>query len=397
MLGHPFVRGIGDGTLPEERFRFYVRQDFLFLTDYGRLLALGAARAPRLEWMRRFASLAGSVLETEMDLHRQFAARWGITSEQLEAERTAPATDAYTHFLLRTASLGDFPELVAALLPCMWSYAEIGYAARGGRPARPRGLRRVGHDVRLGGVRAARDLVPGAGRRGRRRRRGTRPAAHARGVPRVHGARDRVLGQRLAQRGSLTSDQRLPASDLRALLRPAIPTAAPRRCWPTTWSPRLLARLPSGARVVDVGCGPGDSVDLFRAADPAVRWVGVDLEASPEVALRTRSDAEFRTFDGLHLPFADGEVDLAFCKQVLEHVERPHELLADVARVLAPGGRLAGSTSQLEPFHSRSTGNWTAYGIAAAVRPRGARAGAVHSRHRRPDAVPARARARPRA
>ena len=128
MLGHPFVRGIGDGTLPEERFRFYVRQDFLFLTDYGRLMALGAARAPRLEWMRRFSALAGSVLETEMDLHRQFAARWGITAEQLETELTAPATDAYTSFLLRTATLGDFSELVAALLPCMWGYAEIGVA-----------------------------------------------------------------------------------------------------------------------------------------------------------------------------------------------------------------------------------------------------------------------------
>jgi thiaminase (transcriptional activator TenA) len=126
QLAHPFVRGIGDGTLPEERFRYYVRQDYLFLIDYGRLLALAAARAPRLEWMRRFASLAQSVLETEMDLHRQFAARWGITSEQLESERTAPATDAYCDFLLRTASLGDFAELVAALLPCMWGYAAIG-------------------------------------------------------------------------------------------------------------------------------------------------------------------------------------------------------------------------------------------------------------------------------
>jgi thiaminase/transcriptional activator TenA len=126
QLAHPFVRGIGDGTLPEDRFRFYVRQDYLFLIDYGRLLALGAARAPRLEWMRRFAALAGSVLETEMDLHRQFAARWGITTEQLESERTAPATDAYCDYLLRTASLGDFAELVAALLPCMWGYAEIG-------------------------------------------------------------------------------------------------------------------------------------------------------------------------------------------------------------------------------------------------------------------------------
>ena len=124
QLAHPFVRGIGDGSLPEDRFRFYVRQDYLFLIDYGRLLALAAARAPRLEWMRRFASLAESVLETEMDLHRQFAARWGVTAEQLESERTAPATDAYCDYLLRTASLGDFSELVAAVLPCMWSYAE---------------------------------------------------------------------------------------------------------------------------------------------------------------------------------------------------------------------------------------------------------------------------------
>jgi thiaminase (transcriptional activator TenA) len=134
--GHPFVRGIGDGTLAEERFRFYVRQDYLYLIDYGRLLALGAARAPRLEWMRRFAALAQSVLETEMDLHRGFAARWGISGAELEAERPAPATTAYCDFLLRTAALGDFAELVAALLPCMWGYAEIGERlAAAGAPA----------------------------------------------------------------------------------------------------------------------------------------------------------------------------------------------------------------------------------------------------------------------
>jgi thiaminase (transcriptional activator TenA) len=123
---HPFVRGIGDGSLPEDRFRFYVRQDYLFLIDYGRLLALAAARAPRLEWMRRLAGLAQAVLEREMDLHRDLAARWGVSAETLESERAAPATAAYCDFLLRTAALGDFAELVAALLPCMWSYAEIG-------------------------------------------------------------------------------------------------------------------------------------------------------------------------------------------------------------------------------------------------------------------------------
>ena len=123
---HPFVTGIGDATLPEAVFRFYVRQDYIFLVDYGRLLALGAARAPRLAVMRRFAVLSQAILESEMDLHREYAAAWGITAGELEAERAAPATAGYVDFLLRTAALGDFAELAAALLPCMWGYAEIG-------------------------------------------------------------------------------------------------------------------------------------------------------------------------------------------------------------------------------------------------------------------------------
>jgi SAM-dependent methyltransferase len=116
-------------------------------------------------------------------------------------------------------------------------------------------------------------------------------------------------------------------------------------------------------RVMDLGCGSGDSVDLFRSVDPQVRWVGVDIGDSLEVAERTRDDAEFVTFDGRHLPFDDGSFELVYCKQVLEHVEHPRELVAEAARVLAPGGHLAGSTSQLEAFHSRSTFNWTPYGF----------------------------------
>jgi thiaminase (transcriptional activator TenA) len=123
-LAHPFVCGLGDGSLDEAAFRWYIRQDYVFLLDYGRLLSLGAARAPRLTWMRRLAQLAYEVLETEMALHRDFAARWGI--RDLEATVRAPATAAYCDFLLRTAALGDFAELAAVVAPCMWGYAEIG-------------------------------------------------------------------------------------------------------------------------------------------------------------------------------------------------------------------------------------------------------------------------------
>ena len=118
------------------------------------------------------------------------------------------------------------------------------------------------------------------------------------------------------------------------------------------------------AAVLDVGCGTGRSIEIFRSLAPAGSWVGVDIEDSAEVRARTRDDAEFHTFDGETLPFEDGRFDVVYCAQVLEHARRPEPLLADIARVLAPGGRLAGSTSQMEPFHSRSVFGYTPYGLA---------------------------------
>ena len=146
--------------------------------------------------------------------------------------------------------------------------------------------------------------------------------------------------------------------DLGELLGHRIPADHSRTVLADDYAARLKAR-----RVMDLGCGAGDSVDLFRTVDPDVSWVGVDIEDSPEVSGRTRADAEFVTFDGRRLPFDGGSFELVYCKQVLEHVEHPRELLAEVARVLGAGRHFAGSTSQLEAFHSRSTLNWTPYGF----------------------------------
>jgi SAM-dependent methyltransferase len=118
-------------------------------------------------------------------------------------------------------------------------------------------------------------------------------------------------------------------------------------------------------RVLDLGCGAGGSVDVFRARDPNVDWVGLDVPGSPEAQTRTRTDVRFETFDGVSMPFGDGAFDLVYCKQVLEHVRRPEPLLAEVHRVLAPGGWFAGSTSQLEPYHSLSLWNYTPVGFLA--------------------------------
>ena len=123
---HPFVRGIGDGTLDSSKFSMWLRQDYLFLIDYGRVFAYAAARAPDLTTMQAFARLLTETLNQEMDLHRSYVSSFGITVGDLENESKAPVTQGYTDFLLRTAATGDYRELLGALLPCMWGYSSLG-------------------------------------------------------------------------------------------------------------------------------------------------------------------------------------------------------------------------------------------------------------------------------
>jgi thiaminase/transcriptional activator TenA len=114
QLEHPFVKGIGDGSLDEGLFKNWVLQDYRYLKEFARIFAWAVA-----------AAALNLTLNTEMDLHRQYAARFGITPEDLEAAPMWPTTRAYTDFLIRTAADGDMADLIAALLPCAWGYVYI--------------------------------------------------------------------------------------------------------------------------------------------------------------------------------------------------------------------------------------------------------------------------------
>lgn len=126
ILNHPFITGIGDGTLDVESFKFYIRQDYLYLIDYSRVLAITSSRSPDLVAMGWFANLLNETLNHEMSLHRNYCAQFGISRDELEETKMAPATLAYTRFLLTLASHHSYPELIAGLLPCQWGYWEIG-------------------------------------------------------------------------------------------------------------------------------------------------------------------------------------------------------------------------------------------------------------------------------
>lgn len=131
-LEHPFVAGIGDGSLATERFKFYMVQDYIFLLAYCRVFALAVSKSPDESTMRRFSNLLGATLHTEMDLHRDYAASFGISAEEMAAAEPAPTCYAYTRHLLYTAEVGALADIAASILPCMWGYYEIGSTLKAG-------------------------------------------------------------------------------------------------------------------------------------------------------------------------------------------------------------------------------------------------------------------------
>jgi thiaminase/transcriptional activator TenA len=134
VFGHPFVLGIGEGSLAVEKFRFYLRQDYLYLIEYCRVFGLAVAKAEDLADMARMATLLNATLGVEMELHRSYCEGFGISREALEQTSIAPITRAYTNHLLAVAWRGSLAEIAASLVPCQWDYWEIGrdLAERGG-------------------------------------------------------------------------------------------------------------------------------------------------------------------------------------------------------------------------------------------------------------------------
>lgn len=123
---HPFVQGIGDGSLDLDRFRYYMRQDYVYLVDYCRVFGLAAAKTHDLDSMGQWAELLNETLNSEMALHRSFCGDFGITQRDLESTRPSPTTLAYTRHLLTVAWSASIEEIAAAILPCQWGYDEIG-------------------------------------------------------------------------------------------------------------------------------------------------------------------------------------------------------------------------------------------------------------------------------
>lgn len=99
---HPFVLGIQNGTLDKDKFRYYIIQDYLYLQDYAKVFALGVAKATTVKRANRFAKFL-SVMNGEMDVHKGYLAKLGITQAEIDSTPRALDNLSYTSYMLRVA------------------------------------------------------------------------------------------------------------------------------------------------------------------------------------------------------------------------------------------------------------------------------------------------------
>ncbi|WP_186577256.1 thiaminase II [Aquibacillus kalidii] len=134
---HPFVKGIGDGNLPLENFKYYVMQDAYYLSHFARVQSLGGALAKDLHTTNRMAIHAQGTYEAELELHRTFSKLLGITEEEQRNFKPSPTAYAYTSHMYRASFGGHLGDLLAAILPCYWLYYEIGERLKMHNPQEP--------------------------------------------------------------------------------------------------------------------------------------------------------------------------------------------------------------------------------------------------------------------
>jgi thiaminase/transcriptional activator TenA len=128
IIFHPFIKGLTDGSLREESFKFYVIQDALYLREFARSLSIAAAKAPEDDWIIMFNEHAAGALKVERALHDSFFRDFRMRKKDVATTPLAPTNLAYASYLLSVAYSSPFHEVVGALLPCYWIYWEVGKA-----------------------------------------------------------------------------------------------------------------------------------------------------------------------------------------------------------------------------------------------------------------------------
>jgi len=125
IIEHPFVVELYSGSLPIDKFKFYILQDYNYLISAIRNFSIISSRADSVEAMREIIEILWLESVSEFKGYEEFLEKLGYTIEDAVNVEPIPVNVSYISFLLSTSSLKSYAESITSLLPCFWSYAEI--------------------------------------------------------------------------------------------------------------------------------------------------------------------------------------------------------------------------------------------------------------------------------
>lgn len=125
-FNHPFIKELAEGTLPKEKFKNYLIQDYLYLKEYAKVFALGVVKSETVKEMNFFNAGVVGILEDEAAVHIKYLSDFGINKDDLENYHTHIVNSSYVSYMQAVGLQGGLKEIAATILPCAWSYNLIG-------------------------------------------------------------------------------------------------------------------------------------------------------------------------------------------------------------------------------------------------------------------------------
>ncbi len=124
-LHHEFVKKLENGSLKEENFLFYLKQDYIYLIHYAKCYARLALNAKNAEELRFAMKFQNYIIEGEIELHKSIL-KLGIDADKLNVKDESLTNIAYTRYMLSVGESGDFLDMLVALSACAIGYGYIG-------------------------------------------------------------------------------------------------------------------------------------------------------------------------------------------------------------------------------------------------------------------------------
>lgn len=120
----PFVKEMIDGSLPIEKFKFYMEQDYIYLKQYMKILVIIAEKTETIEDLEFMLQNTKDIIDETTRVHIPYMKELGI--KNIESVKPHIDTLAYISYLINIAKTGDYLDGLLAILNCSWSYAYIG-------------------------------------------------------------------------------------------------------------------------------------------------------------------------------------------------------------------------------------------------------------------------------